>query len=118
MAEAFARHLSGETVQSYSSGSKPSGVVNPKVIKAMSELGIDMTNHKSESLDKMPSWEWDWVITMGCGDSCPHVPAKNRADWKITDPKSLPPEQFNKVRDEIKEKVEELISQINSSTQS
>ncbi|MFM9874526.1 MAG: arsenate reductase ArsC [Fimbriimonadaceae bacterium] len=108
MAEGFAKHYGNES--SYSSGSKPSGKVNPKAIAAMAELSIDISNHQSIGLDKLPKLEWDWVITMGCGDACPHLPAKNRDDWELQDPRDLPPDQFNLVRDDIQARVKKLLN--------
>jgi protein-tyrosine-phosphatase len=105
MAEAFARMLGGSAVEAYSAGSRPSGVVNPKAIESMRELGYDLSVHGSKSLDNLPPVEFDFVATMGCGDACPHVRAKHRADWQIPDPKHLPPDQFRAVRDLIQERV-------------
>lgn len=113
MSEAFAKILGGENVEAYSAGSKPSGMVNPKAIAAMKELGYDLSKHKSKSLqDVEPFSPFDAVVTMGCGDACPWMPAKRFIDWEIPDPKNLPPDQFNKVRDEIKSKVAGLLSSI------
>jgi protein-tyrosine-phosphatase len=113
MSEAFARMLGGETVEAYSAGSKPSGIVNPKAIVAMKELGYDLTQHKSKSLNDVEQFApFDAVVTMGCGDACPWMPAKTFIDWEIPDPKNLPPDEFNKVRDEIKNKVAGLLSLI------
>jgi protein-tyrosine-phosphatase len=109
MAEAFAR-IHGGDVEAYSAGSRPSGVVNPKAIEAMRELGYDLTTHRSTALDELPDVEFDAAVTMGCGDACPNVRAKYRADWNIPDPKHLPPEEFRKVRDLIEQKVKELLS--------
>ena len=110
MSEAFARILGGANVDAYSAGSRPSGVVNPKAIAAMKELGYDLSKHKSKSLNEVEgSAPFDAVITMGCGDACPWIPAKKFIDWEIPDPKNLPPDEFNKVRDEIKNKVAELL---------
>lgn len=108
MAEGFAKHFGNAS--SYSSGSRPSGKVNPKAIAAMAELGIDISHHESIGLDELPKLEWDWVITMGCGDACPHLPAKNRDDWALPDPRDLPPEEFNVVRDEIATRVRKLLA--------
>ena len=105
MAEAFARMLGGDRVEAYSAGSRPSGVVNPKAVQAMAELGYDLTKHDSKSLDDLPKGEFDFVATMGCGDACPNIPAKTRDDWAIPDPKHLPPEEFREVRDLIRSKV-------------
>lgn len=111
MSEAFARILGGENVEAYSAGSKPSGNVNPKAVAAMKELGYDLSKHTSKSLTDVERFApFDAVITMGCGDACPWMPAKTFIDWEIPDPKNLPPDEFNKVRDEIKNKVAELLS--------
>lgn len=105
MAEAFARLLGGDAVEAYSSGSRPSGVVNPKAVAAMAELGYDLSAHGSKSLADIPDVEYDFVATMGCGDACPLVRAKTRADWAIPDPKHLPPAEFAAVRDLIRDRV-------------
>ena len=112
MAEAFARIHGGGKVEAYSSGSRPSGVINPKAIAAMKELGYDLTSHSSKSLDEIPKIKYDHAITMGCGDECPFVMAEHRDDWKLDDPKHMSPEEFNKVRDEIETRVKELLSRI------
>jgi protein-tyrosine-phosphatase len=105
MAEAFARIHGGEGVEAFSAGSRPSGVVNPKAIASMAEIGYDLSRHRSKSLDEIPESEYDFVATMGCGDACPFVRAKQRADWQIPDPKNLEPDEFRKVRDLIESKV-------------
>ena len=105
MAEAFARMLGGGAVEAYSAGSRPSGVVNPAAIESMRELGYDLSAHRSKSLADLPDVEFDFVATMGCGDTCPYVRAPRRADWTIPDPKHLPPDEFRAVRDLIREKV-------------
>lgn len=110
MSEAFAKMLGGINVESYSAGSKPSGIVNPKAIAAMKELGYDLSRHKSKSLDEVKQFaSFDAVVTMGCGDACPWMPAKKFIDWEIPDPKLLEPAAFNKVRDLIHDKVKELL---------
>src|SRR4029079_5357655 len=78
MAEAFARIHGGDAVEAFSAGSRPSGVVNPKAIAVMREVGYDLATHVSKSLDDVPQIEWDLVATMGCGDECPFVRAKRR----------------------------------------
>lgn len=110
MSQAFARMLGGQAVEAYSAGSKPSGVVNPKAIAAMKELGYDLSTHDSKSLKEVEQYApFDAVVTMGCGDACPWMPAKKFIDWQIPDSKHMEPEEFNKVRDYIKGKVKELI---------
>jgi protein-tyrosine-phosphatase len=78
----------------------------------MKEVGYDLTTHRSKSLDEIPSEDFDYAITMGCGDACPNVRARHREDWQIPDPKDLPPAEFDKVRDLIESRVEELLSRI------
>jgi arsenate reductase len=112
MAEAFAKIHGKGIVEAYSSGSRPSGKVNPKAIEAMKELGYDLTTHVSKSLNEIPDVEYDFVATMGCGDECPFVRAKLREDWQIPDPKHLEPDEFRKVRDLIEQKVKEMLEKI------
>ena len=112
MAQAFATIYGSEKVKAYSSGSKPSGKINPKAIAAMGELGYDLTSHDSKSLGEIPKIEYEYAITMGCGDECPFVNAKNREDWQLPDPRHMEGQEFNKVRDEIKERVLELLARI------
>lgn len=113
MSQAFAKILGGENVEAYSAGSKPSGIVNPKAIAAMKELGYDLSIHDSKSLDEVKQYApFDAVVTMGCGDACPWMPAKKFIDWEIPDPKHMEPEEFNKVRDYIRGKVKDLIDSL------
>lgn len=112
MAEAFARMLTGDRVEASSGGSKPSGVVNPRAIDSMAELGYDLGVHRSEGLDDVPPGPFDAVVTMGCGDACPHVPARRREDWEVRDPKDLPPEEFRAVRDDIRRRVAALLAEL------
>ncbi len=109
MAEAFAHIHGGDRVEAFSSGSRPSGRVNPKAVQAMKEIGYDLSTHHSKGLDEFNGTPFDAAVTMGCGDECPLVLAKKRVDWQIPDPKELPPDQFNKVRDLIESKVKELL---------
>jgi protein-tyrosine-phosphatase len=109
MAEAFARMLGGAEVEAMSAGSKPSGVINPKAVRFMSELGYDLATHASKSLDDIDG-EFDAVITMGCGDNCPWVPAKRREDWALPDPKHMDDEAYRAVRDEIGARVRSLLA--------
>ena len=113
MSQAFAKMLGGDDVEAYSAGSKPSGIVNPKAITAMKELGYDLSKHDSKSLDEVKAFApFDAVVTMGCGDACPWMPAKQFIDWQIPDPKNMEPEQFNEVRDFIARKVKDLIKEL------
>jgi arsenate reductase len=112
MAEAFARIHGGDEVAAYSAGSRPSGQVNPKALRFMAERGYDLGTHRSKSLDEIAGLEFDAVVTMGCGDSCPWVPAKRREDWALTDPKHLDDDAYRGVRDEIEARVRALLEAI------
>jgi arsenate reductase (thioredoxin) len=112
MAEAFAHLYAQDSIQAFSAGSRPSGKVNPMAINTMAELGYDLSAHYSKSLSEVPQDKYDYVITMGCGDECPFIPADHHEDWNIPDPKSLPLDEFRNVRDLIGERVKELAARI------
>ena len=112
MAEAFARLRGGSAVEAYSAGSRPSGRVHPSAIASMRELGYDLATHESKSLEQLPAVEFDAVVTMGCGDACPFVPARRRIEWSIPDPRDLPPEDFRRVRDLIGAHVDALLAEL------
>jgi len=112
MAEAFARIHGKGVLQAWSAGSKPAGRVNPRAVTAMSEKGYDLNPHRSKSLSEVPRGPYDFLITMGCGDACPHVSARDRRDWEIPDPAGLEPAAFDDVRDEIERKVMALVGEI------
>lgn len=108
-AEAFAKIAGQNIIESYSAGSRASGMVNEKAIKSMQETGYDLSGNRSKSLNTIPAIEYDFVITMGCGDECPNVRAKQREDWTIPDPKDMNNKEFNKIRDMIREKISAFI---------
>lgn len=113
MSQAFAIIHGGDKFEAYSAGSKPSGIVNPKAIAAMKELGYDLSTHDSKSLDEVKAYApFDAVVTMGCGDACPWMPAKRFVDWVIPDPKHMEPKAFNEVRDYIETQVKALIAEL------
>jgi arsenate reductase len=114
MAEAFARIHGAGIIEAYSSGSRPSGKVNLRAIEFMRERNYDLSAHVSKSLSEIPAVEYDFAITMGCGDECPFVRARHREDWQIPDPKELPPQEFRVVRDLIESRVKSLLASIKS----
>lgn len=111
MAEAFARKFGGAQVEAISAGSKPSGRINPKAIRFMAEIGIDLSAHASKSLDDIAG-EFAAVITMGCGDNCPWVPATRREDWALPDPRDLDDDGYRAVRDDIGTRVKTLLESL------
>lgn len=113
MAQAFATIVGGKNIEAFSAGSKPSGIVNPKAIAAMAALNYDLSKHDSKSLQEVEAFApFDVVVTMGCGDACPWMPAKRFIDWQIPDPRNMEKDDFNNVRDFIKAKVEALIKSL------
>ena len=109
MAEALARLEFGDSVQVYSAGSRASGQVNPKAIALMAELGYDLSRHKSKGLEDIPQVEYDVVVGMGCGDTCPWVRSRRREDWAIPDPKQMSLEQMREVRGLIADNIRILL---------
>jgi len=110
IAEAFARLLGSGEVEAFSAGSRPSGVVSPKAIDSMAEVGYDLSSHRSIAIDDLPPGPYAAIVTMGCGEACPHLPASRREDWQIPDPKGMSPEEFRLVRDEIRTRVARLMA--------
>jgi protein-tyrosine-phosphatase len=109
MAEGFARRFGGDRVSAFSAGSRPSGEVNPRAVRFMAERGVDLGAQRSKGLDDLPAVPWDWIVTMGCGDACPHLPALRRIDWALPDPKHLDDDGFRAVRDRIESLVRDLV---------
>lgn len=112
MAEGLARNIGKGLLEPYSAGSKPSRVVNPNAIKVMKEIGIDISRKRSKGFDDLPERDFDYVITLGCHDTCPFFHADKHIEWNIEDPKNKDMEYFRKTRNEIKEKIQQLITEI------
>lgn len=112
MAAGFMRKLGGDRVEVLSAGSAPKDSINPVAVEAMNELGIDIADQKPKILTPESVQASDVVITMGCGDACPYYPGKRYEDWKLDDPAGQGIEEVRVIRDEIKSRVENLLSQI------
>ena len=112
VAEAFARRLGGPGVDARSAGSRPSGTINPKAIRFMDELDIDLRGQSSKSLDAVDGLDFDAVVTMGCGDACPWVPARRREDWALPDPRDMDEAGYRAVRDDIGARVRALLASL------
>lgn len=111
MAEVFAARLGVGKIEACSAGSKPADEVNPRAIAFMAEHGYDLRNRAPKSLSAFDGQVFDVVVTMGCGDACPMIPATHREDWALPDPKSLPDDAFRAVRDEIERRVRQLLAE-------
>ena len=114
MAEAFANMHGTNVVESFSAGSKPSGVVNPRAVAAMRDRGYDLSTHTSKSLNDVPQNQYEYVVTMGCGDACPWIPAAYREDWDLADPRHMNDVDLAKVRDDIERRVVSLLQRIST----
>jgi arsenate reductase (thioredoxin) len=112
MAEGFTRKHGGHDVIAMSAGSRPSGTINPRAIQFMSERQIDLSAQQTKSLDDVGNDAFDVVVTMGCGDACPWIAATRRLDWALPDPKQLADAEFRRVRDEIEQRVLELLGEL------
>ena len=109
MAAAFLTHLAGDRVEVRSAGSAPADSINPAVVDAMKEVGIDISHEQPKVLTTFAVEQSDVVITMGCGDACPFFPGKQYLDWVLQDPAGQGVADVRPIRDQIKELVEELI---------
>ena len=110
MAAGWLRHLAGDRVEVFSGGSEPGNQVNPAAVEAMAEVGIDISGEQPQRWTDEQARAADVVVTMGCGDVCPVHPGKRYEDWELTDPAGRPVEFVRTVRDEIRERVEQLIA--------
>ena len=112
MAAGFMRELGGDRVEVLSAGSAPKTEINPVAIAAMAEVGIDIASQQPKILSTEAVLQSDAVITMGCGDACPFYAGKRYEDWALEDPAGQDLAFVRKVRDEIKVRVEALLSQL------
>ncbi|MFO0196808.1 MAG: arsenate reductase ArsC [Clavibacter sp.] len=110
MAAGFLQHLAGDWVEVRSAGSAPADSINPAVVLAMKEEGIDLGAQRPKILTDEAVVASDVVITMGCGDVCPIYPGKRYLDWKLDDPAGQGIDAIRPIRDQIKSLVKELIS--------
>jgi protein-tyrosine-phosphatase len=112
MAQGFAEAFGQGRVEVYSAGSSPSSQIDPLVIEVMKEKGIDLSEKRPKSLNELPPVEMDYLITMGCEETCPAVLTKKIVEWDIPDPKGRSIDFFRKVMDVIEEKVKTLFEEI------
>ncbi|MBU6253954.1 MAG: arsenate reductase ArsC [Acidobacteria bacterium] len=110
MAAGFLQHFAGDWVEVRSAGSAPADSINPAVVLAMKEEGIDLSAQRPKIITDEAVAASDVVITMGCGDVCPFYPGKRYLDWKLDDPAGQGIDAIRPIRDQIKSLVKELIS--------
>jgi len=112
MAAALLRHHAGDRIVVHSAGSDPADRLNPAVVTAMAEVGIDIAAERPTRLTDDAARTADVIVTMGCGDACPVYPGKHYADWELPDPAGRPLEEVRPIRDEIDRRVRELSRQL------
>ncbi|WP_171161631.1 arsenate reductase ArsC [Streptomyces sp. I05A-00742] len=112
MGAAFLAHLGGDRVEVRSAGSAPAGTVNPAVVEAMREIGVDISAETPKILTTEAVQSSDVVITMGCGDACPVLPGKRYLDWKLNDPAGQDVAAVRTTRDEIERRVRGLLADL------
>jgi arsenate reductase len=117
MAAAFARALATNRVVIYSAGSAPGETLNPAVVAAMNEVGLDITGEHPKKLTDQMARDADVIVTMGCGDECPYYPGKRYDDWELTDPAGQPLDVVRGVRDDIKRRVSDLLEELGALAQ-
>jgi protein-tyrosine-phosphatase len=112
MAAAFARRVGGEGVIIYSAGSDPAERLNPAVVEAMKEVGIDISSESPKLLSKEMGRRSDVIVTMGCGDSCPVYVGKRYVNWELNDPQGKDLEAVRLIRDDIERRVRTLVKEL------
>jgi len=105
----FAAIADPAQVEAVSAGTKPGERVHPEVVDVMREIGIDISDRQPQRLTESLAQDASLLITMGCGDECPHVPGLERDDWPLPDPKNRPVAEVRQIRDEIRDRVRGLI---------
>ena len=112
MGAGWLRHLAGDRIRVLSAGSSPSETVNPTAVKAMAEVGVDISSNRPQLWTEAMVRDVDVVVSMGCGDECPVYPGTQRLDWQLEDPAGQGMEMVRGVRDEIQTLVEELLEDL------
>ena len=112
MAAGYLKALSNGQVEVLSAGSEPKDQINPVAVQAMAEEGIDIANNTPKILTTEAVRNSDVVITMGCGDTCPIFPGKRYEDWELDDPAGQGIDAVRPIRDDIKARIEQLLSEI------
>ncbi|MDD7929912.1 arsenate reductase ArsC [Microbacterium thalli] len=112
MAAGFLRDIAGDRIEVRSAGSMPADQINPVAVEAMAEVGIDITAEQPKVLTTEAVQASDVVITMGCGDACPFFPGKRYEDWKLDDPAGQGIDAVRPIRDDIRERIQQLVSEL------
>jgi arsenate reductase len=114
MAAGFAEVSGKGKLEVYSAGSRPASQIDPLVIEVMKEKGIDLSSRHPKGLDDLPPVEMDYLVTMGCEETCPAVLAKKIIEWQIPDPKGKPIDEVRRIRDVLEAKVKMVLEEVDS----
>lgn len=114
MSQALFERAAAGSHRGLSAGTTPGAHVHPEVLAVMKELGIDLSSRTPKLLTRELAEQADLVITMGCGDECPFIPGKRYIDWELTDPAGQPIEQVRTIRDDINQRVRQLVDELNA----
>jgi protein-tyrosine-phosphatase len=112
MAAAILSHKAGDRVIVHSAGSAPGEALNPAVVDALAEWGIDISHERPRKLTDEMALDADVIVTMGCGDTCPVYPGKRYVDWELPDPAGKPIQDVRPIRDEIARRVDGLMAEL------
>ena len=112
MSQALFERAAGGRHTAASAGTQPGDRVHPQVVEAMRELGIELAGRTPQVLTRELAERADVVVTMGCGDECPYIPGKRYIDWELQDPAGLPIDQVRRIRDDIADRVDGLIEEL------
>ena len=114
MAQGFAERLGKGNLEIFSAGSRPSSQIDPLVIEVMKEKGIDLSSRYPKGLNDLPPVEMDYLVTMGCEETCPAALAKRIIEWEIPDPKGRPVDEVRRIRDMLEAKAKMLLTEVES----
>jgi protein-tyrosine-phosphatase len=114
MSQALFERAANGRHTAFSAGTTPAEQVHPEVVQVMQELGIELSKRRPQLLTRELAEQADVVVTMGCGDRCPYIPGKRYVDWELPDPKDRPLDEVRHTRDEIRQRVQELVAQLDA----
>jgi len=109
IAEGVAKKFFSDRIEAYSAGSKPSETIHPKAVEILNEIGYNAHSSKTKGFADIMDIEFDYLITMGCGETCPFVPSKEQINWNLPDIKNEPIEEIRDLRNDIKGRIENLL---------
>ncbi len=112
MAQGFAEAFGKGRVEVYSAGSRPAPHINPLAVEVMKERDIDLSGRRPKGLNDLPPDEMDYLVTMGCEETCPAVPARKIIEWQIPDPRGKPIDEVRRIRDMLEAKVKALLEEV------